>query len=209
MEELKSVQGFYITRMGGPLMWGVTREKRGSRSSCIAELKAIDEGIKGIQFLRKLMEQLGLPDVHTPTPILNDNQGSLDWIESGCRPSKKLRHENLAELGIAEAKQHDEVTFHWVAGKVNPSDIFTKEDNDVGHYQSLRDMMVASREHIYESSQVQWGVLKQGSSCFETCTDPVMDDSEIDVTQWSKDHLTSNQVTKTVEVLPTVAISTE
>ena len=131
MEELKSVQGFYITRMGGPIMWGVTREKRGSRSSCIAELKAIDEGIKGIQFLRKLMKQLGLPDVNTPTSILNDNRGSLDWIESGCRPSKKLRHENLAELGIAEAKAHNEVTFHWIAGKIKSADIFTKEDNDV------------------------------------------------------------------------------
>ena len=82
MEELKSVQSFYITRMGGPIMWGVTREKRGSRSSCNDELKAIDEGIKGIQFLRKLMEQLGLPDVNSPTPVLNDNRGSLDWIES-------------------------------------------------------------------------------------------------------------------------------
>ena len=146
MEELKSVQGFYITRMGGPVMWGVTREKRGSRSSCIAELKAIDEGIKGIQFLRKLMGQLGLPDVKFPTPILNDNRGSLDWIESGCRPTKKLRHENLAELGIAEAKSHDEVTFHWMAGKTNPSDIFTKEDNDVKHYTYVRDQMLLPRE---------------------------------------------------------------
>ena len=47
MEELKSIQGFYITRMGGALYWGVTREKRGSRSSCIAELKSMDECIKG------------------------------------------------------------------------------------------------------------------------------------------------------------------
>ena len=127
-------------------MWGVTREKRGSRSSCIAELKAIDEGIKGIQFLRKLMAQLGLPDVNTPTPVLNDNRGSLDWIESGCRPSKKLRHENLAELGIAEAKAHNEVTFHWIAGKINSADIFTKEDNDVKHYTTLRDGMLLPRE---------------------------------------------------------------
>ena len=28
MEELKSIQGFYITRMGGPLYWSVHREKR-------------------------------------------------------------------------------------------------------------------------------------------------------------------------------------
>ena len=75
MEELKSIQGFYITRMGGPLHWGVHREKRGSRSSCFAEIKSIDEGIRAIQYLRHLMRQLGLPDVDFPTPLLNDNQG--------------------------------------------------------------------------------------------------------------------------------------
>lgn len=90
MEELRSIQGFHITRMGGLLYWGVCREKRGSQSSCIAELKAINEGTKGIQFIRHLMIQLGLPDINKPTPILNNNQGSLDWIESGCRPIKKL-----------------------------------------------------------------------------------------------------------------------
>ena len=147
-EELKSIQGFYITRMGGPLCWGVTREKRGSRSSCIAELKSMDEGIKGIQFLRHLMKQIGLPDVDEPTPIMNDNRGSLDWIESGCRPTKKLRHENLSELGIEEAKINNEVSFHWIPGSTNPSDLFTKEDNDIKHYCTLRDHMVMPREQF-------------------------------------------------------------
>ena len=70
-EELKSIQGFYISCMS--LFWGVTREKRGSQSSCIAEIKSMDKGTKGIQFLRNLMKQLGLPDVNKPTPILNNN----------------------------------------------------------------------------------------------------------------------------------------
>ena len=86
--------------MGGPLYWGVNPEKRGSRSSCFAKIKLIDEGISAIQYLRHLMRQLGLPDVDLPTPLLNNNQGIIDWIESGCKPTKKLRHENLFELGI-------------------------------------------------------------------------------------------------------------
>ena len=117
----------------------------------MAELKAVDQGVKGIQYLRHLMKQLGLADTDLPTPILNDNRGSIDWIESGCKPTKKLRHENLAELGIAEAKQHNEVSFHWIPGKTNPADVFTKEDNDVAHYCSLRDLMVTSRESFSET----------------------------------------------------------
>ena len=164
MEELKSIQGYYITRMGGALLWGVKREKRGSRSSCMAEIKAIDDGIKGIQYLRHLMRQLGLTDVDVPTPVLNDNRGSIDWIDSGCRPTKKLRHENLSELGIAEAKQHKEVVIYWCPGKSNPADIFTKEDNDVQHFQSLRDLMVVSREDFATEQVQRWGVTKRGSA---------------------------------------------
>ena len=96
LEELKSIQGFYSTQMGGPFLWGVQREKRGSRISCMAEIKFIDKGIKGIQYLRYLMRQLGLADIDIPTPLLNDNRGSLDWIESGCKLTKKLQHVNLS-----------------------------------------------------------------------------------------------------------------
>ena len=98
-----------------------------------------------------------------PTPLLNDNRGSIDWIDSGCRPTKKLRHENLSELGIVEAKENDKVVIYWCPGRSNPADIFTKEDNDVKHYQCLRDLMVMSREDFMEPQAHPWGVLKQGS----------------------------------------------
>ena len=118
----------------------------------MAEIKAIDEAIKSIQYLRHLIRELGLPDIDCPTPVLNDNRGSIDWIDSGCKPTKKLRHENLAELGIAEAKQHGEVSIYWIPGKTNPADAFTKEDNDVQHHCSLRDLMVISREFFNDSA---------------------------------------------------------
>ena len=49
------------------------------------EIKSIDEGIRAIQYSRHLMKQLGLPDVDVPTPLLNTNQGSIDWIESSSK----------------------------------------------------------------------------------------------------------------------------
>ena len=103
MEELKPTQGCYLARMGGPILWGVQREKRGSRSSCAAELKAAGEGAKGTQCLRHLMKQLGLPGTGCPAPILSGSRGAIGWAGSGRRPSKKLRHESLAELEIGRA----------------------------------------------------------------------------------------------------------
>ena len=162
---------------GGPLYWGVHQEKRGIRSSCMAEIKYIDGGIRGIQYLRHLMKQLGLPDVEYPTPLMNDNQGSINWIKSGCKPTKKLRHENLSELGTKEAREHKKVQLYWIAGSINPANLFTKKDNDIKHFETLRDQMVKSREEFAQSStstdtlnKIQtigfnpdtlWGVLEQ------------------------------------------------
>ena len=71
------------------------------------------------------MKQLGLPD-NFPTPLLNNNQGSIDWIKSGCKPTKKLRHKNLSELGIYEAQLYKEVEIYWTQGPTKLADIFTK-----------------------------------------------------------------------------------
>ena len=114
------------------------------------------------------MKQLGLPDVDFPTPLLNDNQGSIDWIESGCKATKKLRHENLSELGISEARQYGEVQIYWTPGSSNPADIFTKEDKDVAHFESIRDQMVMPRESFRlpnngnsPNNSHAWGVLER------------------------------------------------
>ena len=39
-----------------------------------------------------------------------------------------------------------------MAGSTNPADIFTKEDNDVKHFETLRDQMVSSQEEFAQSS---------------------------------------------------------
>ena len=130
MDKMNSIQGFYITRMGGPLSWGVEWEQCISSSSCEAEIKAMDAGTKGIQFLCHLMSQLGLSDCDQSTPLLNDNRGSVDWHNNGGIVSKKLQHTNLAELRTLEAAKFNEISFHWVQGKDNPADLFSKEHRE-------------------------------------------------------------------------------
>ena len=50
---------------------GVNHKKRISGSSCEAEIKAIDNDAKAVQFLRHLSKQLGLVDRESPIPVLN------------------------------------------------------------------------------------------------------------------------------------------
>jgi hypothetical protein len=148
MEEVKSISGYFASRMGGPIDWGVLRERRASGSSCEAEIKAMDEGTKAIQYLRYLLHELGFDDADKPTPLLNDNSGAIDWCKNGCRPSKKTRHLNIRELRVAEAKMEGEIEIKWVASKENAGNLFTKEHNDVSLYCKLRDLMIVPREHL-------------------------------------------------------------
>ena len=50
-----------------------------SRSSCEAEVKAIDKTAKESLHLCNLMRDLGLKDVNCPRPVYNGNRGALDW----------------------------------------------------------------------------------------------------------------------------------
>ena len=88
---MHSIAGYYITRMGGPLQWSVIREKRISGSSCEAEIKAMDEGTKGLQFLRHLMIELGLRDAEQPIPLcLTTTQEPSTGLKLEVQPQRKL-----------------------------------------------------------------------------------------------------------------------
>eukprot|EP00531_Pseudo-nitzschia_arenysensis_P008906 CAMPEP_0116127296 /NCGR_PEP_ID=MMETSP0329-20121206/6769_1 /TAXON_ID=697910 /ORGANISM="Pseudo-nitzschia arenysensis, Strain B593" /LENGTH=2217 /DNA_ID=CAMNT_0003621395 /DNA_START=65 /DNA_END=6718 /DNA_ORIENTATION=- len=150
IDEMNSLQGHYVTRMGGALLWGVEREKRTSGSSCEAEIKAMDEGTKAIQFMRHLCTQLGLRDATAPVPLLNDNRGSVDWGKNGGVVTKKLRHANIREARVAEAQKYGEIDIYWIPGKDNPADLFTKEHKDLAQFNKLRDMMVRPREWVHQ-----------------------------------------------------------
>ena len=108
----------------------------------MAELKAVGEGAKGAQCLRHLGKQLGLPGIGCPTPALNGNRGSVGWIDSSCKPTKKLRHESLAELGAAEAKQHGEASFCW--GKASAAGTSAKEGSGSQRYCSPGGLVAAA-----------------------------------------------------------------
>ena len=154
LDEMNSLQGHYVTRMGGAILWGVLKEKRASGSSCEAEIKAMDNGVKDVQFMRHLTEQLGLRDSSDPIPVLNDNKGSVDWVNNGGVATKKLRHANIREARVAEAHTFGEVNVYWIPGKDNPADLYTKEHKDLAQFEKLRDLMVRPREWVHADCPV-------------------------------------------------------
>jgi hypothetical protein len=108
----------------------------------------MDEGTKTTQYIRYIEDELGLTPT-SPTPLYNDNSGSVAWGTTGA-VTKKLRHVNIREFRVREARDHQEIEILHIAGKVNPSDIFTKEDDDDLHFQTVRAAMVVARPDQYD-----------------------------------------------------------
>ncbi len=60
---------FLVMRCGGPIAWKSVRQDRCSRSSCEAEIRATDEGIKEVLSLRARCADMSLSDTSSPTPV--------------------------------------------------------------------------------------------------------------------------------------------
>ena len=73
---------------GAPIAWGCTRHKDTAQSSCQAEVHSINETTKLILEYKLLFRDLNLP-LTTPVPILNDNQGAIQWSKGTT--TKKMR----------------------------------------------------------------------------------------------------------------------
>ena len=144
-EEVKSLLGHVIFRQGGPVIWGCHRETETiSNSSCESEIYATNEGTKSVLTLRHLLQDLGAEDGNIPTPVYNDNRGTVDWSQ-GCTVSRKLRHVNMRNLLVRLHQRVGNISVIHVDGKKNIADLFTKEMKDVQHYLEMRDVVTSPR----------------------------------------------------------------
>ena len=131
-------------RQHGPVAWELSRETRISGSSCESEIKSIDNGTKSTQYVRFLEEELVIGDPRIPTPLFNDNKGAVDWSHTG-KVSKKLRHVNIREFRVRQARKAREIDIIFIPGKQNPSDLLTKEHKSPEDFRNARDVVVSRR----------------------------------------------------------------
>ena len=99
---------------------------------------------------------MDLPDTSLPTPLFNDNRGTVDWAKGTS--TKGMRHLNQRSVCVRESIQAQEIDLHHINGLVNPSDIFTKEMHDVTRFCELRDsfMMSEDRFNTFVTASSAW-----------------------------------------------------
>ena len=116
-----------------------------SRSSCKAEIKAMDEGCKILEFLQHIFRELSIPDGHYLALLLyNDNKGGICWSLSEAI-TKKLRHLNIREVVIHDVIRSEDIFIGHISGVLNFADIFTKEMKDMQHFLLLQKGIMSPR----------------------------------------------------------------
>jgi hypothetical protein len=104
-------------------------------------VKAIDEGVKNVQMFRHVLPDLQLLDLSLPTNVYNDNRGCVDWSNSFS--TKGMRHVNIRENAVREARLLGEVSILHIPGVSNPADLFTKEFKSDATFCSLRSLILS------------------------------------------------------------------
>ena len=123
--------------MHGPVHWVSKRQTITARSTAEAEIYATDECTKFVQHLRHILKELHLADklMPKPTTIYNNNAACFAWSHS--LSTKGLRHFQIRENAVREEVQKGHIEVKHIAGELNNSDLFTKEDKDVQHYVTI------------------------------------------------------------------------
>ena len=140
----RSLSGFLIW-LGGPVHWISKRQTITARSSAESEIYATDECTKSLLHLSQLLEGLSLKNtfMSSPTTVYNDNSACIQW--SSNMTTKGLRHVQIRENAVRESVLNGFMTVKHIQGKVNLSDLFTKEDKDTGHFITIRDFIITDK----------------------------------------------------------------
>ena len=135
----------------GPLHWMSKRQSITARSSAEAEIYATDECIKSLAHISYIIDGFDLKDSIMPSPtiVYNDNSACVQW--SVNLTTKGLRHIQIRENAVRESVQNGFAKVEHIAGNINLSDIFTKEDKDISHFLQIRDFIMCARESTIRS----------------------------------------------------------
>ena len=135
--------------LGGPIHWVAKRQSITARSSAEAEIYATDECVKHLIQLSYILEGFDILNaiMPKPTPIYNDNTACVAW--SKTTTTKGLRHIQMRENAIREAITSDFCSIMHIAGNINLADIFTKEDRDVKHFLTARDIIMGDADTFH------------------------------------------------------------
>ena len=122
--DAKSHTGMVITLGQGALACKSNKQKLVSKSSTVAEIIAISDGIDDTMWCQEFMRAQGYE--MKPAVLHQDNQSAIVLAEKGRLNHQKTRHVNIRYFGIIDLVERKEVNIVYTPTEEMIADFFTK-----------------------------------------------------------------------------------
>lgn len=119
----RSTTGYIICLGSAPIVWRSIKQKCVAKSSCEAELTAMDCCLNDVLLMRNVMDFMGMRQ--PPTIIHVDNKSALDLAVTG-KITPRSKYFRVRTDAIKEAIDNDEILLRWVKTEEQKADMFTK-----------------------------------------------------------------------------------
>lgn len=135
----KSTTGFVFFLGETPITWNSRKQQTVALSSTEAEYMALTEGTKEAIWLRRLLGELNLQNLHAPTTLYGDNQGSLNLAKNPIYHSR-TKHVEVRHHFVREKIASKEIELKFVPTGEQIADIFTKALGRIA-FERIRDKL--------------------------------------------------------------------
>lgn len=140
----KSITGWIAMLGGDPVSWASKKQKVVAQSSCEAELYAEAAAMNELQWLRGLLDELGLGGAHAPI-LFGDNQSAQSLTRNGIK-SERTKHVDIKYHFVTDEVTRGRVQLQWVSTLQQLADVLTKALGAQQHTALVQRMMVAASQ---------------------------------------------------------------
>ena len=122
----RSSEGYVCKLYGGAIDWKASKQKTMTTSTTEAELLALAEARKTVQWWKRVLNALGFEPSH-PLTIMCDNQQTVDLLtKEGAAMHTKLRHVDINRCWMRQEVSAGRANVSWVPTAQMPADGLTK-----------------------------------------------------------------------------------
>ena len=142
----KSSSGYICQAYGGPVDWKASKQRTVTTSTTEAELLALSDAARSLQWWRRLLNRLHFVPDH-PYIIQCDNKQTVDLVTSNnVRIHTKLRHIDIHASWLRQEVQQGRIRVDWVPTASMAADGLTKPLPRQKHAEFVRMLRMANIE---------------------------------------------------------------
>jgi len=121
----RSTTGYIFLFRGSPISWQSKLQKTVALSSCEAEYMALKEAIKEQQYIKAILDEIGLPIIIESTTLYTDSNSAAELAKNPVYHAR-TKHIDIQYHYIRECIQTNLTKLNWIATEYQLADSLTK-----------------------------------------------------------------------------------